>query len=212
MACDNGAILAQLAGHSPVSGSKPLILTHDGQAALEHGQRVLDAADAFADAVSPAASPSGVLRIGTAHALAEVVAERPLDLLRSKFPDLPLRVCVDWTKPLLDRLAAGDLDAAVISLLTDDPPKAELPAHRLGRDRVQIVDAADLGSAGRPLDSPPKLPLVRDPIMPKLSLPVSSHRGLAKPASRNFNAAGPRAICVGGLHPMTRCSAGFDHH
>lgn len=127
--------------------TKPLILTHDGQAALEHGRRVLDAAEAFADALSPAASPSGVLRIGTAHAFAEIVAERPLDQLRSKFPDLTLQISVDWTKPLLERLATGDLDAAVISLLTDDGPKAELPARRLGKDKVQIVGAADLGSA-----------------------------------------------------------------
>src|SRR6202034_3837020 len=58
--------------------SKPLALTHDGRVALEYGQRVLHAAEAFSEALSPAALPSGVLRIGAAHVLAELVAERPL--------------------------------------------------------------------------------------------------------------------------------------
>lgn len=126
--------------------TKPLALTRDGQAALEHGRRVLSATDAFAEALSPAAAPRGVLRIGTAHALAELVAERPLDLLRSKFPDLTLQICVDWTGPLLERLNAGSLDAAVISLLTDGEPKTELPARRLGKEEVRIIGAADLAS------------------------------------------------------------------
>jgi DNA-binding transcriptional LysR family regulator len=126
--------------------TKPLVLTHDGQAALDHGRRVLNATEAFADALAPAAPPSGVLRIGTAHALAELVAERPLDLLRSRFPNVTLQISVDWTGPLLERLSAGSLDAIFISLLTDDAPKTELPARRLGREDVRIIGAANLAS------------------------------------------------------------------
>lgn len=126
--------------------SKPLALTHDGQAALDHGRRVLDAAEAFSDALSPAAPPKGVLRIGTAHALAELVAERPLDRLRSSFPNLTLQISVDWTAPLLERVYAGSLDAALITLLTDGPPKTELPAQCLGREDVRIVGAANHAS------------------------------------------------------------------
>ncbi|WP_407180854.1 LysR family transcriptional regulator [Bradyrhizobium sp. STM 3562] len=126
--------------------TKPLALTHDGQAALHHGRRVLDAAEAFSDALSPAAPPMGVLRIGTAHALAETVAEQPLDQLRSSFPDLTLQISIDWTAPLLDRLHAGALDAAVITLLTDGPPKTELTARCLGREKVRIVGAASYAS------------------------------------------------------------------
>ncbi|UGY12601.1 LysR family transcriptional regulator [Bradyrhizobium septentrionale] len=126
--------------------TKPLALTHDGQAALDHGRRVLDAAEAFSDALAPTAPPMGVLRIGTAHALAEVVAERPLDQLRSGFPDLTLQISVDWTAPLLKRLDDGSLDAAVITLLTDGPPKTELPARCLGREDVRIIGAASHAS------------------------------------------------------------------
>jgi DNA-binding transcriptional LysR family regulator len=127
--------------------TKPLILTHDGRVALEHAQRVMNAAEAFSEALSPTAAPSGVLRIGAAHVLAELVAERPLDLLRAKFPDLTLQISVDWARPLIERLGSGDLDAAVISLLADGEPKTELPARRLGREDVQIIGAANLASA-----------------------------------------------------------------
>jgi DNA-binding transcriptional LysR family regulator len=126
--------------------TKPLVLTHDGRVALEHAQRVLNATEAFSDALSPTAAPSGVLRIGTAHVLAELVAEHPLDLLRSKFPDLILQISVDWAGPLIERLRSGDLDAAVISLLTDGEPKTELPARRLGKEDVRIIGAASLAS------------------------------------------------------------------
>jgi DNA-binding transcriptional LysR family regulator len=124
--------------------TKPLALTHDGRVALEYGQRVLHAAEAFSEALSPAALPSGVLRIGAAHVLAELVAERPLDLLRSKFPDLTLQVSVDWAGELIERLHSGELDAAVISLLTEGEPKSELTARRLCKEEVRIVGAANL--------------------------------------------------------------------
>jgi DNA-binding transcriptional LysR family regulator len=126
--------------------TKPLMLNHDGRVALELGQRVLHATEALADALSPAAPPSGVLRIGTAHVLAELVAERPLDLLRSRFPDLTLQISIDWAGPLIERLGSGELDAAVISLLTDGEPKTELPARRLGKEDVRIIGAANLAS------------------------------------------------------------------
>ncbi|MBR1272350.1 LysR family transcriptional regulator [Bradyrhizobium sp. AUGA SZCCT0222] len=127
--------------------TKPLILTHDGRVALEHGQRVLHATEAFSEALSPAAAPSGVLRIGAAHVLAELVAERPLDLLRSTFPDLTLQISIDWAGALIERLHSGALDAAVISLLTEGKPRSELPARRLGKEQVRIMGAANLSPA-----------------------------------------------------------------
>lgn len=127
--------------------TKPLILTHDGRVAFEHGERILDVTKAFSEALSPDAEPSGILRIGTAHVLAELVAERPLDLLRSRFPDVTLQISVDWAGALLERLRGGDLDAAVISLLTDGEPKTELPARRLGKENVRIIGATHLASS-----------------------------------------------------------------
>jgi len=99
--------------------------------------------------LSLAAAPSGVLRIGTAHVLAEVVAERPPDLLRSRFPALTLQIAIDWAGPLLERLRNGDLDAAVISLLGNGEPKTELPSRRLGKEDVRSIGAASLAAARR---------------------------------------------------------------
>ena len=132
--------------------TKPLALTHDGQTALDHGQRVLNATEAFSEALSPSSAPSGVLRFGAAHALAELVAEAPLDLLRSKFPELTLQISVDWARSLIERLRDGSLDAAAVSLLSDSEPDAELPANRIGKEDVRIFGAANLAVArGRSL-------------------------------------------------------------
>jgi DNA-binding transcriptional LysR family regulator len=127
--------------------TKPLLLTGDGRIALDHCRRILGATDALAEALAPSAAPSGLLRIGTAHALAEIVAERPLDRLRSTFPDLTLQVSVDWAVPLVARLESGELDAALITLMTDGEPKTALPARRLGREDVRIIGAAHLAAA-----------------------------------------------------------------
>jgi DNA-binding transcriptional LysR family regulator len=126
--------------------AKPLILTHDGQAALVHARRVLGAAEAFTEALAPDTAPSGVLRIGSAHALAELIAERPLDALRSTFPDLTLQLSVDWTKPLLQRLEDGELDAVALALLNDGAPATECSANCLGKEDVRIIGSTALAS------------------------------------------------------------------
>lgn len=123
--------------------SKPLALTADGRIALEHGRRVLSTADAMSDALAPMAAPSGLLRIGTAHALAERVAERPLDHLRAHYPDLTLQISVDWATPLIEQLKNGDLDAAIITLLTDGESRTDLPARRLWKEAVRIIGSSN---------------------------------------------------------------------
>ena len=126
--------------------SKPLSLTSDGRIALDHANRLLGSAEAFAEALAPAGAPCGILRIGTAHALAEVLVDRPLDLLRTKFPDVTLQVCVDWAAPLVERVENADIHAAVITLLTDAAPRTELPRRLIGKDVVRIIGGANFSS------------------------------------------------------------------
>ena len=42
--------------------SKPLSLTSDGRIALDHANRLLGSAEAFAEALAPAGAPCGILR------------------------------------------------------------------------------------------------------------------------------------------------------
>jgi DNA-binding transcriptional LysR family regulator len=107
---------------------------------------ILGAAEAFTEALAPDTAPSGVLRIGSAHALAELIAERPLDALRSTFPDLTLQLSVDWTKPLLQRLEDGELDAVALALLNDGAPATECSANCLGKEDVRIIGSTALAS------------------------------------------------------------------
>ena len=124
--------------------TKPLALTADGRIALEHGRCVLTSVEAFSDALAPDAAPSGLLRIGTAHALAELVAEHPLGAMRDLFPHLTPQISADWATSMIERLRGDDLDAALITLLTDGEPSQDLPQRRLRRERVDIIGAATL--------------------------------------------------------------------
>lgn len=57
--------------------SRPLMLTNDGRIAHEHGERILTATKELSEAFNPDVEPSGTLRIGAAHTLAELMAEHP---------------------------------------------------------------------------------------------------------------------------------------
>ena len=129
--------------------TKPLALTRDSRTALDLGGRVLAMAREFSDVLSPAAEPKGNLRIGAAHAVASLVTGRPLDMLRSKYPQLAVQISSDWTQALLDRVSAGGLEAAVVLLPADAGPGREIYARKLRNEDIQIIGAARLASRKR---------------------------------------------------------------
>jgi DNA-binding transcriptional LysR family regulator len=126
--------------------TKPLRLSRDGQTALELGQRVLAAARTLTESLGPGGEPSGVLRLGVAHALAPLVTAGPLDLLRARYPGLAPQISSDWTGALLERVASGSLDAAVIMLAAGAEPRGELHATKLRDETIEVVGAADLAA------------------------------------------------------------------
>ncbi len=132
--------------------TKPLSLTHDGHAALEHGRRVLAIVGDFSSALSPTGEPTGLLRIGAAHALSPLVAGRPLDLLRERYPKLVLQIASDWTGGLVERVHTGALDGAVILLPAGAEPRHDLHARRLRDEEICLI-----GSTARAATPPGSL-------------------------------------------------------
>lgn len=128
--------------------AKPLALTPDGLLALDHGSRVLSCADDMIAAVA-ATAPRGVLRFGTAHALAALLAEAPLDLLRTAFPDVTLQLTVDWAQPLIARIEGDVLDAALLTLIDEGAPRTGLPARLVREESVCVIGPAHHGAASR---------------------------------------------------------------
>ncbi|MCW2237609.1 LysR family transcriptional regulator [Azospirillum canadense] len=119
--------------------TKPLVLTRDGELALAHARRVLQATDDLSDAFATVSRPRGLLRLGVAHVLTTLAAHQPLDTLRAAFPDLTVRLHSDWSTPLMEQVRAGTLDGAVVLLYEGQAPPEDLAAICIGREPVSII-------------------------------------------------------------------------
>lgn len=119
--------------------TKPLALTRDGEQALAHARRVLQATDDLSDAFAAVARPRGLLRLGVAHVLTTLTAHQPLDALRAAFPDLTVRLHSDWSTPLMEQVRTGTLDGAVVLLHEGQAPPEDLAATCVGREPVSII-------------------------------------------------------------------------
>ncbi|MBP2294902.1 LysR family transcriptional regulator [Azospirillum rugosum] len=119
--------------------TKPLVLTRDGEQALAHARRVLQATDDLSDAFAAVTRPRGLLRLGVAHVLTTLTAHQPLDTLRAAFPDLTVRLHSDWSTPLMEQVRNGTLDGAVVLLYEGQVPPEDLAATCVGREPVSII-------------------------------------------------------------------------
>ncbi|CAN5230528.1 LysR family transcriptional regulator [soil metagenome] len=121
---------------------KPALLTALGVHVLEQSRRVLAAVAELEACGASAGDPAGILKVGVAHGLGEMVLTSPLDALRQTFARIRLQVSSNWSARLTDEVRAGALDCA-IGLLTEvhsvPPSLTRIP---LGSERVVIVSAA----------------------------------------------------------------------
>jgi DNA-binding transcriptional LysR family regulator len=128
--------------------TKPLSLTRDGEVALSHARRILNAATDFSDAFAGSVEPKGLLRLGVAHVLATLAAGPPLDELRAGFPGLTVRLHSDWSNPLMEQVRSGALDGAVVLLCEEQTPPEDLPCRCLGREPVSVIASIERAAAG----------------------------------------------------------------
>jgi DNA-binding transcriptional LysR family regulator len=134
--------------------TKPLMLTRDGQVALAHARRVLEAVEGLGEVFAGSGQPAGILRLGSSHVLARTIAGEPLDTLRASFPSLTVRLHSDWSDALLAQLASGALDGAlVLQPVGDDAPR-DLEGCRLALEEVRVVGTpALIAGHGRTLEA-----------------------------------------------------------
>jgi DNA-binding transcriptional LysR family regulator len=62
------------------------------------------------------AEPLGLLCVGLSHALAEGTLIEPIQALTERYPKLRLRLSSALTGELINRLLAGELDVAAVTL------------------------------------------------------------------------------------------------
>ncbi|HYH37064.1 MAG TPA: LysR family transcriptional regulator [Azospirillum sp.] len=129
--------------------SKPLALTRDGETALAHARRVLEAVDGLGEAFAGSGQPAGILRLGATHVLSRLLAGDALDDVRTSFPGLTVRLSSDWSNALLDQLDGGALDGALVLTAEDGMPRAELRGRRLSQEDISVVGSPDLVARAR---------------------------------------------------------------
>jgi LysR family hydrogen peroxide-inducible transcriptional activator len=132
-------------------------LTEEGEAVVARARRVQSELDAIeAEVASLTSEVSGTVRVGLIGTTARWLAPRLLDHMQTSHPKVRVIVVDATTTSLVPRLAAGQLDLAVVNLPVDDPdvdiePLFDEdhvlivpPKHPLFvRDRVTLTELAD---------------------------------------------------------------------
>ena len=120
--------------------SKPLKPTSAGREAYELGRRVLRSVEDLMSGLAPNGAPAGEFRIGVTPAMGDVSLAKPIDVLRTAYPGLALRVSSAWSPALIRQVETGMLHAAAILTVFEAEPPAPLETKSLGT--LELVVAA----------------------------------------------------------------------
>lgn len=130
------ALEATLAAQLVDRGGRGVILTPTGHAVAAHARKVMAEMRALQDAARSERGLSGQLTLGVIPTVAPYLLPVALPLLRARNVTLDLRVREAQTEVLLDDLALGRLDAAVIALPSGRPGLEEV---HLATDRFLLA-------------------------------------------------------------------------
>jgi DNA-binding transcriptional LysR family regulator len=120
---------------------KPPRLNPLGVKIVEQARDLLQRAEGLKSLASSNSEPSGLLRIGVAHALAEDSFLIPLQALSRRFPKIRPRLLSELTGDLFNRLLAGELDLAAVLLPEGKTAPPPLTTHIVATDQMEIVEA-----------------------------------------------------------------------
>lgn len=120
---------------------KPPRLNSLGFRVLEQARDLLRQAEALKSLASSASEPSGLLRIGVSHALAEAALVDLTREARERYPKVRLRLLSELTGELFDRLLDGTLDMAAVLLPEGRVAPPPLLTLVIASDRMSIIQA-----------------------------------------------------------------------
>ncbi len=135
---------------------RSVMVTPLGREVVARARAVLREVEDLVDAVGAAGEPlSGPLRLGVIPTIGPFLLPRVLPALREAHPALRLYLREEQTAPLLERLAAGDLDVLLLAfpyrsgkvatfIFADDPFWVAFPREHAfaGRERIEPADLA----------------------------------------------------------------------
>jgi LysR family transcriptional regulator, hydrogen peroxide-inducible genes activator len=185
------------------SASKRVVFTPLGEELVRRAGEAMVALNAFVEAADAARAPlGGPLRLGVIPTVGPFLLPRLMPAVRAAFPGLRLFLREDTTPRLLERLAGGQIDVALLAL----------PCDCAGADSVGVVRDPFVVAlpARHPLaaaDSVPAAALVSE----RLLLLEDGHclRDQALAACGRTGAAdGPDAFAATSLHTLVQMVAG----
>ncbi|WP_127506877.1 LysR family transcriptional regulator [Actinoplanes solisilvae] len=120
-------------------------LTEEGRALLPHADAILDRLDtARRDVDDLRVLNAGRLRVGAFPTAVAALVPRALARFRDTYPEVALDLVEGLTPTLLERLAAGTVDVAVVSESPTGPiDPARFAPHRLLDERLLVAVARD---------------------------------------------------------------------
>ncbi|HEY2851846.1 MAG TPA: LysR family transcriptional regulator [Gemmatimonadaceae bacterium] len=120
---------------------KPGRITREGRAVLDSGRQMLRIMDDLKATGSKDAEPSGMLRIGLSHALAQPSLVASIQRLTSRFPRLQPVLSTHLKLQLIEQVRTGELDVALAFLAADDTPPGDVASSVLAAERLVLVRA-----------------------------------------------------------------------
>ena len=120
---------------------KGVRLTPAGEEVVQRARAILAAARDLVNTARDAGAPlAGIFRLGVIPTIAPFLLSGVMSKIRDEYPELKLHLREDLTERLLEKLRAGDLDAALIALPFET---AELTVIELFRDEFWFVARQD---------------------------------------------------------------------
>ena len=123
------AMEASLGVHLVERSSRRVLVTPDGERLLPMAQAAVDAVEAFRVAALPRTWLAGPLHVGVIPTIAPYLLPALLPAVHAAAPALQLHVHEEQTRALLDALASGDVDVAVLALPLEDPRIVSEPLY-----------------------------------------------------------------------------------
>ena len=97
------------------------------------------------------ADPIGILRLGMAQGIGDLVLAEAVERLQNAFPKLDLRLRTDWSPGLCQQVVDGGLDAALVLLPASSRPLAALTGRFIGSLQTVIVQEGRQPRFRRPI-------------------------------------------------------------
>ncbi len=125
-------------------GARAARLTGFGETVLDRAQDILRAVGELEDLARAARDGLvGRLRLGIIPTIAPYLLPRIIGALSLKYPEIDLHIRETLTPRLLDDLASGRLDTAILALPVSEPTLTEVPLH--DEEFVLVRPEADAG-------------------------------------------------------------------